>query len=287
MAGSLAGPNGWPFIRLFIALFTLGTCAAFAQLQLLPNTELQRVFAGNGRRITLTWRNPSAETIAVVLRARLHQVSSATTIPLGEAPWKKLDLLPGQTVLESAMLDFPAVRAETRFLIQWVENTNTVAGSTELLVYPTNLLQDLRPLAGDEPIGVFDPQNQLKPLFKALSIECSDLEDNDLENFPGKLAIIGPFQSPAQMREGLAKQVKSLAAKGRGIVWLLPPAGRRENPKPSFYTVLAGKGTVVVVQPALVANLPESPLAQLNLIYFSRLALHPEPLVLPDPAARH
>jgi hypothetical protein len=39
---------------------------------------------------------------------------------------------------------------------------------------------------------------------------------------------------------------------------------------------------VIVVQPDLVSNLPENPRAQLNLIYFCKLALKPEPMTLPD-----
>jgi hypothetical protein len=202
---------------------------------------------------------------------------------LGEAPWKKLPVLPGQTVLESATLTFPSVKAETRFLVQWLEGTNTLIGTTEVLVYPPDLLKELKPLLGEEPLGVFDPQNQLKPLLKAAAVECQDLEDTGLENFHGKLAIIGPFSTRAQMRESHAnRSVKALAQKGAAVVWIQPPPAKRAQLKPSFYTVPEGKGAVVVVQPDLVANLAVSPQAQLNLIQFARVALHPEPAQLPN-----
>jgi hypothetical protein len=105
-----------------------------------------------------------------------------------------------------------------------------------------------------------------------------------LEDFHGKLAIIGPFQSGAQMPEGLTSRLKALAGKGVAVVWIQPPPGKREELKPSFYTVAEGKGAVVLVQAALVANLAENPKAQLNLVRLARLALHPEPLRLPEPA---
>jgi hypothetical protein len=41
------------------------------------------------------------------------------------------------------------------------------------------------------------------------------------------------------------------------------------------------QNVVVVVQPELVANFPENPRSQLNLIYFCNLALNPQPPVLP------
>jgi hypothetical protein len=39
---------------------------------------------------------------------------------------------------------------------------------------------------------------------------------------------------------------------------------------------------IVVVQPELVADLANNPQSQLNLIYFCKLALHPQPPALPD-----
>jgi hypothetical protein len=145
------------------------------------------------------------------------------------------------------------------------------------------LLKNLKPLAGEDPLGVLDPQNQLKPLLKAATVECQDLEDTTLEDYHGKLAIVGPFQSRAQMREGLPNRIKALAQKGVAVVWIQPPPEKRQALKPSFYTVPEGKGAVVVVQSNLAAGLAERPQAQLDLIYFCKLALAPEPLGLPNP----
>jgi hypothetical protein len=47
--------------------------------------------------------------------------------------------------------------------------------------------------------------------------------------------------------------------------------------------VPVGTNAVVVVQPELVANLPENPQSQRNLIYFCHLALTPQPVLLPNP----
>ena len=276
-------------MKIWITAFyvALGLCVgnsgsiASAQPKLISDTAPQCVFGEQSRNIAVVWRNPGDAIVGAEINARLWQTSSATAVPLGETPWKKLTVLPGQTVVESAQLDFPVVKAETKFLVQWVESTNRIIGKTEVMVYPTNLLAELKPLAGGEPLGVFDPQNQLKPLLKNLKIDFADLENMDFENFSGRLAILGPFQSKAQIREGLANQVQPLASKGAAIVWLQPPPEKRDKLAPSFYSVLQNTNAVVIVQPELVADLPDSPQSQLNLIYFCKLALKPRPLTLP------
>ena len=269
------------FTALVLFLAMLSLSPAHTQLQTQPDHEPERAFAGEGRKITVMIYNPGGSAVKADLRTCLYQASSATAMPLGEAPWKKLEGLPGQTVLESASMNFPAVKAETPFVVQWVDGTDKLIGTSDVLVYPPDLLKDLKPLVGEEPLGVLDPQNQLKPLLKATAVEYQDLEVTSLESCSSKLAIIGPFQSKGQMREGLSAQVKALALKGVSVVWIQPPPEKRQRLKPSFYTVLEAKGAVVVAQAGLVANLTDNPEAQLNLIQLARLALHPEPPRLP------
>jgi hypothetical protein len=272
---------------LVLFLATLPASVARAQLQTLPDKEPQRVFAGEGRRISVLFHNASNAPVHADLRTRFFQASSATAILLDEAPWKKLEVLPGQTVLESATITFPAVKAETRFVVHWLEGASNVVGTTEVLVYPPDLLKDLKPLAGEGPLGVFDPLNQLKPLLKAVTAEFQDLEDTGLEDYRGKLAIIGPFQSKAQVPAGLGDKIKQMAGRGVAVVWIQPPPKKRQELKPSYYTVPEGKGAVVVVSSRLTADLADDPQAQLDLIEFCKLALAPEPLRLPNPTINH
>jgi hypothetical protein len=195
--------------------------------------------------------------------------------------WKELEILPGQTVLESLTLDLPAVKSETRFLVQWLRGSNNVLGITEVWGYPTNILRELGVLAGKEAVGVYDPQNQLKPLLRAVGVDFSDLEDQSLERFAGKLVIVGPFESKTQMPEWLPGSIQAAARKGAGVVWILPPLEPRGDIKPSFYTVLQGKGAVVVVQAGVIDDLPENPQAQLDLVQLCRRAVKPHPVELP------
>ncbi len=252
-----------------------------AQLQLLPDPEPQRVFAGEARKISVVWHKTGDKAASAEVHARLYQTSSATAVLLTETLWKKIEILPGQTVLESTSMDFPAVNAETRFLIQWLEGTNRVIGKTEVLVYPTNLLGELMPLLGGAILGVLDPNNELKPLLRAAKVDFVDVGETVLENFQGKLAIIGPFLTKSQMREGLATQIQALAKKNTAIVWLQPPRAGGEKLQPSFYSVPETTNAVVVVQPELVSDLSDNPQSQLNLVYFCKLAMQPETFRLP------
>ncbi|MGO8839301.1 MAG: hypothetical protein ACLQAH_09610 [Limisphaerales bacterium] len=268
-----------PWMLLLAACWPGRACG---QLQVLPDREPQRVFAGTARPIAVVWHNTGDQTAQTEVRLRLYLTSSATAALLAEKPWKQIEVLPGQTILESAPMNFPAVNAETRFLIQWLEGTNHVIGTTEMLAYPTNLLGELKPLVGEDNLGVLDPNDELKPLLKQNRVEYSDLGEAALEDFQGKLAIIGPFSTKAQIREGLAPAIQKIARKGAAVVWIRPPPGPKDQIQPSFYIVPEGKGLIVVVQADLVANLPENPKSQLNLVYFCKLALNPGPPSLPD-----
>lgn len=189
-------------------------------------------------------------------------------------------MLPGQTILETADFEFPSVKAETRFLIQWIEGAGEVLGATEVRVFPTNLLSELKPLLGDGVLGIFDPQNELKQSLANNRVQFADLENTVLENFRGKLAVVGPFGSN-KTNPITVEQIKTLAKNGVAVVWVLRPDDNSENPRPSFYSVPANQTASIVVQPELTANIGKNPRSQLNLIYFCKLALHPQPLTFP------
>jgi hypothetical protein len=271
---------------LFLALVACAASPARGDLEFVPDTAPQALFGGQPRPIACVWHNPGADTAEVRLTTRVYQTSSWTAVRVHEAVWKELRVLPGQTVLESALLEFPAVKAETRFLVQWLGETHRVLGQSDVLVFPTNLLQDLKPLAGNEPIGAFEPNSHLKPLLKGLGLDFLDLEVAGVSRFSGKLAIFGPFESRGQIREGLRHQIRTLAKRNIGVVWIEPPRQQHDPPQPSFYSVPGRQTAVVIVQPELVANLAEAPQSQLNLLYFCRLACHPEPPCLPEFAAQ-
>jgi hypothetical protein len=78
-----------------------------------------------------------------------------------------------------------------------------------------------------------------------------------------------------------------MARKGVAVVWIQPPPMARDRLQPSFYAVPENTNAVVVVQQGLISGLPDNPQAQLDLIYFCKMALAPEPLRLPNPTINH
>ncbi len=253
-----------------------------AQLQVVPEHRPQALLGGINQNIAVQLRNIGGQAVESELRLVLLQTSMATAVRSGALPWKKLLVLPGQTVLESATVPFPAVRAETRFLLQWIEGRSNVIGVTELIVYPTNLLTELQSLAGGVALGVFDPADELKPLLRGLKIEFQDLQVSGTDKFAGRLAIFGPFAAKSQMRAERREDIRAVAKRGAAVVWLLPPLKDEARLKPSFYPVREGEGTVLVAAGDLVAQLAVRPEAQLNLVRLAREALHPTLLELPE-----
>jgi hypothetical protein len=269
--------------RSWILALVLGGLpgAALAQLQALPDQPTPCWFGGQAHSLAVRWHNAGSQPIAPELRWRLYQTSSSLAVPLMEKSWRKLDVLPGQTVLEFVPMDFPAVNTETTFLIQWLAESNRVAGKTEVRIYPTNVLAELKLMVGDDDFGVLDPGGLLKPALQRGGVRFLDLGELALEDFSGKLVVIGPFSSAAQMREGRPQTIQQIARKGVAVVWIQPPAQLWDELTPSFYVVPEGKAAVLVVHPELVADFADSPKSQLNLIHCCKLALNPAPPLLP------
>lgn len=289
------GKGSFSLAAIFFAFAGAMPSVVYGQLTLITNKEAQCAFAGDTRTISVTFNNPDGRDFNGQIRTRMLQAGSATAVLISEAPWRCIAVPSGETVLESASLNFPAVNAETEFLVQWLENSNHIIGTTPVWIYPTNLLQTLLPFVGVTNLGVFDPNNRLTPLLKSQGIEFADLGERELNHFGGKLAIIGPFESRTQMSEGLTARIETMARNNVAVVWILPPdaaasrcfenldmSAARLNLLPPFYFVQKSRTAVAVVQPGVVAGLAANPRSQLNLIALCEQALYPKPMSLPD-----
>jgi hypothetical protein len=266
---------------LILAMITsVITSTAHAQLQLATDEYPACVFGGATANIHVVFANASERDFDDLVRTRIFQATSATAVPVAETSWKRLRVLPGQTVLESARMKFPPVKAPTKFLVRWTENTNRVIGTTEVRVYPTNLLAGLKPLLGEKALGVLDPNSELKPLLKQNGVQFVDLEQMVFEEFSGRLAILGPFRSQSTWPENAVKRCKMMATNGVAVLWLRLPDGSRDGLHPSYYSVVSGTNNIVVAQSTLVDHLPENPESQLRLVALCRHALQPEPMTL-------
>ena len=259
-----------------------GMCVIFravAQLGVVPEAGPQAVVGGGVREVEVRWHNDGSNAVTAEIRARMWQASPALAMPVGEVAWKRLEVLPGQTVEETAALPFPAVRGKTRFIVEWVAETN-VLGRTEAEVFPTNLLRQLRPLLGDEQAGLLDPNALFGAVFKQNGVETIDLGEMALADFTGRLVIVGPFPK-GEIREGLTRDIEHLARNGAGVVWIQPLRKADNETQPSYYEVSEGKGTVVVAQAELVADFGSNPESQRNLVELCKLAVRPHAFALP------
>lgn len=274
-------------MKRYAAIFALWLVAAWpahcqGQLQIYPVSQPWLAFPGQAKRVPIQVQNLGKDMVDASIETQVYQTTSATAVLRSVAAWKEIKILPGQTVVDSTPLNFPLVKAETRFFVQWWQDPTNRIGQAQVIVYPTNLLDELKPLGADEPLGVFDPQNQLKPLLQSLNLDFVDLEIVDVANFTGCLAIIGPFQSESQIRGGLGHEVKMLAKKGAAIVWIQPPPKPEHKLEPSFYPTFEGKGLIVTAQSNLIGDLANDPQAQLNLLALCRFAVDPQPFAAAD-----
>jgi len=229
----------------------------------------------------MEWQNPGPTEVAADIRFKLCQAGGLITAPVSEGAWKKLRILPGQTVLETGSFDFPSVRGRTAFILKFYDGVNDI-GAMQVQVYPTNLLNELKMLAADRPVGVLEENNMLKTLLNFRNIETADLLENGLSHFEGKLAMVGSPGSTNALPNHYTSKIPEAAMKGMGVVWIQPERSRRTGTiQPSFYVVPRGRGAVVVVQQDFLSDLENNPISQLRLIECCRLAVKSEAPHLP------
>jgi hypothetical protein len=246
-------------MKLLMAVWLL----ASAQIAVVPDEQPPVVFAQRPQTIRVLFRNSADEAAATNVQTQLRQLSFGSAMPVGSAQtWKELRLLPQQTVLEIYSTTFPAVRAATRFQIEWIG-----IGRTDVFVYPNNLLKKLGTLAGEKPLGLLDPDAQLRPSLKQAGVDFTDLETDSSD---ARLTIV--WSNAAELPEFVTKRMKD----GMAVVWIRKPTSV------AAYAVRLGTGTVVVASTSSVSPLADSPTAQLNLIRFAELALTPDAMRLPQ-----
>jgi hypothetical protein len=234
--------------------------------------ESPHLFGGTRGQIKVHLHNHGNEPVEIDARFRLLQLSSATVVPLSEAPWKRIPMLADQTVVESFSFDLPSVRAETRFLVQWFDGTRRI-GSTPLHVYTTNLLSELGLISGPgSGLGLWDPGDGLKPLLRMSGVAFVNLEQDGWESFRGRLAIVLSGPDPGVDRPG-AREIRSLIGKGVNLVWIRPTTKRGLRSSPGLHTFRHSPGSMVLVHPDWMRDLGVRPESQLILLDACRLVV--------------
>lgn len=267
--------TGWlALVRVALAALALTAFSARA-LEVVPTPQVQQVFAEGERAVEVRFRNPAAALVQVALRVQLLQLTSATAVPVGGArAWKALVVQPGQTVLENATIEFPKLRASTRFAVRWLDPDDKVIGVTTLWVHPDSLLDTLKTLADGQPVGLADDAGRLRKTLAARKISISDLQSAESWNeFRGRLALV--TSKPATDGDELRLEAAALARAKDGLplIWFRPPPKIAPPPPPLIERLHLGRGTVVLAPMSTLTDLEISPAAQLALLRLVELAL--------------
>jgi hypothetical protein len=96
--------------RVWLLSIGLAPLTAIAQVELVPEATPQTVFAAGPQEVRVTLHNPGSQTAEADIQTRLFQLTQASAVPIGDVrPWKKMQVLPRQTVLETVTIPFPEV----------------------------------------------------------------------------------------------------------------------------------------------------------------------------------
>jgi len=265
-----------------VAIALLLALTASAELQMVQQEGSQHLFSGKQRSVSVMFRNASKVPEETSVRAKLFQLTSATTAPVIELPAKPLRVLEGQTISETVTIDLPMVRTPTRFLLRWSDTGTRSLGQTDIIVYPADLLKELKSVLGDGRVGLLDPQNQLKPLLKSLEVDAEDLEDKELEEYEGKLIIAGPFASATQVPARFGERLRKLRERGVATVWIQPRQRGLPTTDPSYFIAEDAKQPAVIIAAAeTIADIGNNPEAQIRLLKMVSLAINPKPFEVP------
>jgi hypothetical protein len=255
---------------------------AYAEAEVIPDPVPQAAFAESSQEIKLFVRNPGKNPTEANLRFRLYQVSSSTLMPVGDIQeFKKLQILPSQTLLDCATVKFPSVKTASRFQVQWLDGDRK-AGRTDVIVQPRDILKQLKTLAGEKPLGILDAGGELRKVLDELKVEYEDLEkDPGLAGFKGSLAIVTAFPNREKLPVKLVEHIAAQAKAGTAIVWVLPPDMPLPSGRLPAYGLQLGSGAVVMAQPFALLDFAKSASAQASLLHFTQMAVKPEELPVP------
>lgn len=257
------------------ALVSVSLCAS--ALEVTPSHQPQQVFAGGARTVEVRFRNPAAEPARVEVRLHLFQLTSATAAPVGgPRAWRTLTVSPGQTVVETASVELPAVRTATRFAARWLDASGRLLGVTELWAHPENLLDALGPLAGGRPIGLTEATATLRPVLVARGLAVAELKRaEDWQEFRGRLVFVaaGPESIQGELR--LPSPQLARVKEGLAVVCLQTPPAISPPGPPWVERLRVGRGAVLLAPMSALAGLEQSAAAQAALVRLAELALAP------------
>jgi hypothetical protein len=200
-------------------------------------------------------------------------------MPVGPAKaLKKIEVASGQRTIEMVAVDYPSISSGTIFQVRFFDETKNVIGKITVQVLPTDLLKQLSTFCSNNPVGIYDPENQLKPVLSKLQVAFEDLEDDGrFEGFHGKLLLAGPFSSSEKITENLKGRISAKEKGACSVVWMLPP--QLQEPFASVF-VIREEGSEAVLHDTAFKDLANSASAQFTLIRSVQLVLDPDKSLL-------
>jgi hypothetical protein len=262
-----------------VIVLLLGQFVADAALVWEPADQTQVVFAGRPSVIRQDIRNEGDEAVRQPVQLRLHQLTSSTAASVtGWELKKQVEVPAGQTLRTSVDVSLPKVTSPTRFRITWINEMGRVLGGTDVVGCPPNLFQSLRTASAKKPIGLLGEATEIAGLLRQQGCQVQELRaQEDLKSFEGPVILVAWSARPREEEENFGR-IAAQHAKDRGgrIVWLVEPDSLSLSPGPAVCVFTHGQGTLVVSSSMKLAELSQSPLNQLRLVWLVELALASE-----------
>jgi hypothetical protein len=252
-----------------------GTSAALAEINV-ASVQATPVVAFSGESVLdVVVSNSASKSFAGNIQVRLYECSSATIMPVGPAKaWKKIEAPSGKRTIETVAVDYPSVSSETIFQLRFFDETRNVVGKMTVRILPTDLLKQLSTLSGTNQLGIYDPENQLKPVLSRLQVAFEDLEDDGrFDGFHGNVLLAGPFSASAKITESLQRRISAKAKASCSVIWMLPP-----HVQGPFASVFMRKksGSEAILRDAAFKDLAHSASAQFDLLRSVQFSLYPD-----------
>jgi hypothetical protein len=219
------------------------------------------------------FQNGTAGRVDEQLRFQLWQVASATAAPLDlPQPSKRLEMLPGQTILEWVPARFPSVRIPSRFLLRWQTGGGQVLGHSEVMVLPRAVLRELNELSGGKPIGLWDPGDRIRPALAEAGVLSLDLSTVEPSPQLCRFGLVAQKDNGDEDNSKLTVRLQRWLKAGVHLVWFKPQE-RDDETGLVRQEVHPGHGTLVIAQAEGEPTLTENPAGQWRLLALARLAL--------------
>lgn len=258
-------------MRHFLVFLLIVSCraAAIPEVQVICSSSPCVVFAEKPQKIPVTLHNSGMHS-AKEYRVRIFQRAAGIVAPMGSAqPWKRIELLEGQTAIEELSITLPAVREITRFDLLFFDESGQSLGNVNVVGCPMKWLSKIGDFAGGREVGLWDPEARLKPSLDAATVPTHPFESiDDVASFSGPLVICGLFADDNSLLDRAVDRMRELSSRGVAVVILLPIESY-----PTAHTLIYKRANMVIAPAAPFLAMNTSPSAHMDLVSIVRAVL--------------